>query len=139
MTKSELKQLIRECINEVVGPSNPSINIINDEIKIFSIAIGYENEIKQYIPKMVDGVNDMFDEDVKFTKNFKEPYEKEPDDSKLQKNHIKVKTRFTITGITSESDKVEILHSLKQLHDQLINWSISNDLANIIFYFGIEQ
>lgn len=138
MTKSELKQLINECINEVfTGPYNHSNNIIDDEIKIVSIAIGYENEIKKYIPKMVEIVKYEFDIDVTFTKNFEEPYEKE--DKKLPDNHIEVKTRFTITGITDENDKVEIIKTLKKLQHELTMWSISNDLANIDFGFNVEK
>ena len=138
MTKSELKQLIKECINEVfTGPYTHSNNIIDDEIKIVSIAIGYENEIKEYIPKMVEIGKYEFDTDVIFTKNFKEPYEKE--NEKLPDNHIKVKTHFTITGITDEPDKVEILKSLKELQEELTMWSISKNLANIDFYFIVEQ
>ena len=86
---------------------------------------------------MVDQINDVFDEDVTFTKNFKEPYEKE--NKKLPDNHIEVKTHFTITGLTDESDKVEIIESLKELHEQLTMWSISKSLANIDFYFTIEK
>ena len=132
MTKSELKQLIRECLNEIdfVRPSTM-------ELKVVSTARGYESEIKEYIPKMVDQVKDVFDEDVTFTKNFKEPYEKE--NKKLPDNHIEVKTHFTITGLTDESDKVEIIESLKELHEQLTMWSISKNLANIDFYFNIER
>ncbi len=78
-----------------------------------------------------------FDTDVIFTKNFKEPYEKE--NEKLPDNHIKVKTHFTITGITDEPDKVEILKSLKELQEELTMWSISKNLANIDFYFIVEQ
>ena len=132
MTKSELKQLIRECLNEIdfVRPSTM-------ELKVVSVAQGYESEVKEYIPKMVDQINDVFDEDVTFTKNFKEPYEKE--NKKLPDNTIEVKTRFTITGLTDENDKVEIIESLKELQEQLTLWSISKNLANIDFYFAIEK
>lgn len=132
MTKSELKQLIRECLNEIdfVRPSTM-------ELKVVSVAQGYESEVKEYIPKMVDQINDVFDEDVTFTKNFKEPYEKE--NKKLPDNTIEVKTRFTITGLTDENDKVEIIESLKELQEQLTLWSISKNLANIDFYFTIEK
>lgn len=132
MTKSELKQLIRECLNEIDIVRPPTM-----EFKVVSVARGYESEIKEYIPKMVDQINDVFDEDVTFTKNFKEPYEKE--DKKLPDNHIEVKTHFTITGLTDESDKVEIIESLKEIQEQLTMWSISKNLANIDFYFTIER
>ena len=132
MTKSELKQLIRECLNEIDIVRPPTM-----EFKVVSIAKGYENEVKEYIPKMVDQINDVFDEDVTFTKNFKEPYEKE--DKKLPDNHIEVKTHFTITGLTDENDKVEIIESLKEIQEQLTMWSISKNLANIDFYFTIER
>ena len=107
------------------------------ELKVVSVAQGYESEVKEYIPKMVDQINDVFDEDVTFTKNFKEPYEKE--NKKLPDNTIEVKTRFTITGLTDENDKVEIIESLKELQEQLTLWSISKNLANIDFYFTIEK
>lgn len=132
MTKSELKQLIRECLNEIDIVRPPTM-----EFKVVSVARGYESEIKEYIPKMVDQINDVFDEDVTFTKNFKEPYEKE--DKKLPDNHIEVKTHFTITGLTDENDKVEIIESLKEIQEQLTMWSISKNLANIDFYFTIER
>jgi len=132
MTKSELKQLIRECLNEIdfARPSTTELNVV-------STAKGYENEISQYIPKMVEVVKYEFDADVTFTKNFKEPYEKE--NKKLPDNHIEVKTRFTITGITNENDKVEIIETLKELQEELTMWSISKNLANIDFYFNIEK
>lgn len=134
MTKSELKQLIRECLNEIDIVRPPTM-----EFKVVSVARGYESEIKEYIPKMVDQINDVFDEDVTFTKNFKEPYEKEKEDKKLPDNHIEVKTHFTITGLTDENDKVEIIESLKEIQEQLTMWSISKNLANIDFYFTIER
>ncbi len=132
MTKSELKQLIRECLNEIDIVRPPTM-----ELKVISVATGYENEIKEYIPEMVESIENVFDEDVTFTKNFKEPYETE--NKKLPDNHIEVKTRFTITGLTDETDKVEIIESLKEIQEQLTMLSISKNLANIDFYFTIEK
>lgn len=137
MTKSELTQLIKECLNEIDFVRPPTTM----KLKIVSIADGYESEVNQYIPKMVDAINDVFDEDVIFTKNFKEPYEKTklPDDWFKDPNHIEVKTHFTIIGITDETDKVEIIESLQKLQENLTTWAISKDLANIDFYFSIDK
>lgn len=136
MTKSELKQLIKECIKEVVNPLvMPDDTDYN--LNVISVVVGEDlKQIHTYLQTLKSVLLDQFDDDVDSNKlvNFDEPLTFEP----APNQEKKVISKFKIEGISDADDQKEVIDILLEIREKLTMWSISKDLV-IDFNFKIER
>ena len=130
MTKSELKQLIIECLNEVVDPKYTEYSSIPD-LTIVSTVTGSDiDHLRSYILELHRILIANFGDDVQFEKKLKM--------SILPNKDKEIGTTFTITDIIDDLMLKTVKENIQDIHEQLTMWSINQDLV-IDFNFKIKK
>ena len=130
MTKSELKQLIKECLNEVVDPKYTEYSSIPDLTIVSTVTGSDVDHIKTYILELHRVLKLNFEDDVQFEEKLKM--------SILPNKDKKIETTFTIIDIIDELMLKTVRENLQDIHEQLTMWSINQDLV-IDFNFKIKK
>lgn len=130
MTKSELKQLIIECLNEVVDPKYTEYSSIPD-LTIVSTVTGSDiDHLRSYILELHRILIQSYGNDVQFEKKLKM--------SILPNKDKKIETTFTITDIIDDLMLKTVKENIQDIYERLTDWSISEGLV-IDFNFKIKQ
>ena len=130
MTKTELKQLIKECLNEVVDPKYTEYSSIPD-LTIVSTVTGSDiDHLRSYILELHRILVQSYGNDVQFEKKLKM--------SILPNKDKEIGTTFTITDIIDDLMLKTVKENIQDIHEQLTMWSINQDLV-IDFNFKIKQ
>ena len=128
MTKTELKQLIKECLNEI--DFAPGFRPTHD-LTIVSTVTGSEvDHIQTYVLELQRVLKLSFEDDIQFEKKLKT--------SILRNEDKQVEITFTIIDIIDDLMSKTVRESLQRIHEQLTMWSISKDLV-IDFTFKIKR
>ena len=128
MTKSELKELIRECLKEVVDPKYTESS--NDLTVVSTVTGSDVDDLRTYVLELHRILVQAFGNDVKF--------EEKLNMSILPNKDKKIETTFTITDIIDDLMLKTVKENLEDIDQRLTMWSIQNDLV-IDFYFKIKQ
>jgi len=131
MTKADLKNLIIECLNEVVDVSFMAKQPETD-VTVKVTTIGEQmDQIVKYTTTTIEAVLDTFvDGSVEIGENWGE----NPKFQVLPNNDKKVVSTFTIPNIQDEEDRKEVLAMLNKLEEKLTLWSISKDLVIEVYW-----
>ena len=130
MTKSELKQLIKECLNEVVDPKYTEYSSIPD-LTIVSTVTGSDiDHLRSYILELHRILIQSYGNDVQFEKKLKM--------SILPNKDKKIETTFTITDIIDDLMLKTVKENIQDIYERLTDWSISEGLV-IDFNFKIKN
>ena len=130
MTKTELKQLIKECLNEVVDPKYTEYSSIPD-LTIVSTVTGSDiDHLRSYILELHRILIQSYGNDVQFEKKLKM--------SILPNKDKEIGTTFTITDIIDDLMLKTVKENIQDIHEQLTMWSINQDLV-IDFNFKIKK
>ena len=130
MTKTELKQLIKQCLNEVVDPKYTEYSSIPD-LTIVSTVTGSDiDHLRSYILELHRILIANFGDDVQFEKKLKM--------SILPNKDKEIGTTFTITDIIDDLMLKTVKENIQDIHEQLTMWSINQDLV-IDFNFKIKN
>ena len=128
MTKSELKELIKECLKEVVDPKYTESS--NDLTVVSTVTGNDVDDLRTYVLELHRILVQAFGDDVKF--------EEKLNMSILPNKDKKIETTFTITDIIDDLMLKTVKENLEDIDQRLTMWSIQNDLV-IDFYFKIKQ
>jgi len=128
MTKSELKELIKECLKEVVDPKYTEKS--NDLTVVSTVTGSDVDDLRTYVLELHRILVQAFGDDVKF--------EEKLNMSILPNKDKKIETTFTITDIIDDLMLKTVKENLEDIDQRLTMWSIQNDLV-IDFYFKIKQ
>ena len=128
MTKSELKELIKECLKEVVDPKYTETS--NDLTVVSTVTGSDVDDLRTYVLELHRILVQAFGDDVKF--------EEKLNMSILPNKDKKIETTFTITDIIDDLMLKTVKENLEDIDQRLTMWSIQNDLV-IDFYFKIKQ
>ena len=130
MTKSELKQLIIECLNEVVDPKYTEYSSIPD-LTIVSTVTGSDiDHLRSYILELHRILIQSYGNDVQFEKKLKM--------SILPNKDKEIGTTFTITDIIDDLMLKTVKENIQDIYERLTDWSISEGLV-IDFNFKIKK
>ena len=130
MTKSELKQLIIECLNEVVDPKYTEYSSIPD-LTIVSTVTGSDiDHLRSYILELHRILIQSYGNDVQFEKKLKM--------SILPNKDKEIGTTFTITDIIDDLMLKTVKENIQDIYERLTDWSISEGLV-IDFNFKIKN
>ena len=130
MTKSELKQLIKECLNEVVDPKYTEYSSIPD-LTIVSTVTGSDiDHLRSYILELHRILIQSYGNDVQFEKKLKM--------SILPNKDKEIGTTFTITDIIDDLMLKTVKENIQDIYERLTDWSISEGLV-IDFNFKIKN
>ena len=128
MTKTELKQLIKECLNEI--DFAPGFRPTHD-LTIVSTVTGSEvDHIQTYVLELQRVLKLNFEDDVQFEEKLNVVI--------LPNKDKEVETTFTIIDIIDDLMSKTVRENLQRIHEQLTMWSISKDLV-IDFTFKIKR
>ena len=128
MTKTELKQLIKECLNEI--DFAPGFRPTHD-LTIVSTVTGSEvDHIQTYVLELQRVLKLNFEDHIQFEKKLKT--------SILRNEDKQVEITFTIIGIIDDLMSKTVRESLQRIHEQLTMWSIGKGLV-IDFNFKIKR
>ena len=130
MTQSELKQLIKECLNEVVDPKYTEYSSIPDLTIVSTVTGSDVDDLKTYVLELHRVLKANFGDDVQFEEKLKM--------SILPNKDKKIETTFTIIDIIDELMLKTVRENLQDIHEQLTMWSINQDLV-IDFTFKIKN
>ena len=129
MTQSELKQLIKQCLNEVVDPKYTEYSSIPD-LTIVSTVTGSDiDHLRPYILELHRILIQSYGDDVQFEKKLKT--------SILPNKDKQVEITFTIIDIIDDLMLKTVRESLQRIHEQLTTWALNKKLK-IKFIFKIE-
>ena len=129
MTKTEVKQLIKECLNEVVDPKYTEYSSIPD-LTIVSTVTGSDiDHLRPYILELHRILIQSYGDDVQFEKKLKT--------SILPNKDKQVEITFTIIDIIDDLMLKTVKESLQRIHEQLTTWALNKKLK-IKFIFNIE-
>ena len=130
MTKTELKQLIKQCLNEVVDPKYTEYSSIPD-LTIVSTVTGSDiDHLRSYILELHRILIQSYGNDVQFEKKLKM--------SILPNKDKEIGTTFTITDIIDDLMLKTVKENIQDIYEQLTDWSISEGLV-IDFNFKIKN
>ena len=130
MTQSELKQLIKECLNEVVDPKYTEYSSIPD-LTIVSTVTGSDiDHLRSYILELHRILVQSYGNDVQFEKKLKM--------SILPNKDKEIGTTFTITDIIDDLMLKTVKENIQDIYERLTDWSISEGLV-IDFNFKIKN
>ncbi len=130
MTKTELKQLIKECLNEVVDPKYTEYSSIPDLTIVSTVTGSDVDHIKTYLLELHRVLNANFGDDVQFEENLKK--------SILPNKDKQVEITFTIIDIIDALMSKTVRENLQDIHEKLTMWSINEGLV-INFNFKIKR
>ena len=128
MTKSELKELIKECLNEI--DFAPGFRPTHDLTVVSTVTGSDVDDLRYYVLELHRVLVQGFGEDVKF--------EEKLDMSILPNKDKKIETTFTITDIVDDLMLKTVKDSLQDIYERLTMWSIREDLV-IDFTFKIKK
>jgi len=129
MTKTQLKKLIKQCLNEVVDPKYTEYSSIPD-LTIVSTVTGSDiDHLRSYILELHRILIQSYGNDVQFEKKLKM--------SILPNKDKEIGTTFTITDIIDDLMLKTVKESLQRIHEQLTTWALNKKLK-IKFIFNIE-
>ena len=128
MTKSELKELIKECLNEI--DFAPGFRPTNDLTIVSTVTGSDVDDLRYYVLELHKVLVQGFGDDVKF--------EEKLNMSILPNKDKKIETTFTITDIIDDLMLKTVKDSLQDIYERLTMWSIKEDLV-IDFTFKIKQ
>ena len=130
MTKTQLKKLIKQCLNEVVDPKYTEYSSIPD-LTIVSTVTGSDiDHLRSYILELHRILIQSYGNDVQFEKKLKM--------SILPNKDKEIGTTFTITDIIDDLMLKTVKENIQDIHEQLTMWSINQDLV-IDFNFKIKK
>ena len=130
MTKTELKQLIKQCLNEVVDPKYTEYSSIPD-LTIVSTVTGSDiDHLRSYILELHRILIQSYGNDVQFEKKLKM--------SILPNKDKEIGTTFTITDIIDDLMLKTVKENIQDIYERLTDWSISEGLV-IDFNFKIKK
>ena len=129
MTKTQLKKLIKQCLNEVVDPKYTEYSSIPD-LTIVSTVTGSDiDHLRSYILELHRILIQSYGNDVQFEKKLKT--------SILPNKDKQVEITFTIIDIIDDLMLKTVKESLQRIHEQLTTWALNKKLK-IKFIFNIE-
>ena len=128
MTKSELKELIKECLKEVVDPKYTESS--NDLTVVSTVTGSDVDDLRTYVLELHRILVQAFGDDVKF--------EEKLNMSILLNKDKKIETTFTITDIIDDLMFKTVKDSLQDIYERLTMWSVQQDLV-IDFTFEIKK
>ena len=128
MTKSELKELIKECLNEI--DFAPGFRPTNDLTIVSTVTGSDVDDLRYYVLELHKVLVQGFGDDVKF--------EEKLNMSVLPNKDKKIETTFTIIDIIDDLMSKTVRENLQDIHEQLTMWSIKQDLV-IDFTFKIKK
>ena len=129
MTKTQLKKLIKQCLNEVVDPKYTEYSSIPD-LTIVSTVTGSDiDHLRPYILELHRILIQSYGNDVQFEKKLKT--------SILPNKDKQVEITFTIIDIIDDLMSKTVRESLQRIHEQLTTWALNKKLK-IKFIFNIE-
>lgn len=128
MTKTQLKQLIKECLCEI--DFAPGFRPQRDLTIVSTVTGSDVDDLKKYVLELHKILVHEFDEDVQFDQNLNM--------SVLPNKDKKIDTTFTIINIIDDADLTIVKQTLEQIHEELTMWSIRQDLV-IDFTFKIKK
>ena len=130
MTKTELKKLIKQCLNEVVDPKYTEYSSIPD-LTIVSTVTGSDiDHLRSYILELHRILIQSYGNDVQFEKKLKM--------SILPNKDKEIGTTFTITDIIDDLMLKTVKENIQDIYERLTDWSISEGLV-IDFNFKIKR
>lgn len=130
MTKTELKQLIKQCLNEVVDPKYTEYSSIPD-LTIVSTVTGSDiDHLRSYVLELHRILVQSYGNDVQFEKKLKM--------SILPNKDKEIGTTFTITDIIDDLMLKTVKENIQDIYERLTDWSISEGLV-IDFNFKIKN
>ena len=130
MTKTEVKQLIKQCLNEVVDPKYTEYSSIPD-LTIVSTVTGSDiDHLRSYILELHRILVQSYGNDVQFEKKLKM--------SILPNKDKEIGTTFTITDIIDDLMLKTVKENIQDIYERLTDWSISEGLV-IDFNFKIKR
>jgi hypothetical protein len=128
MTQSELKQLIKECLNEI--DFAPGFRPTHD-LTIVSTVTGSEvDHIQTYVLELQRVLKLSFKHDIQFEKKLKT--------SILRNEDKQVEITFTIIDIIDDLMSKTVRENIQDIYERLTDWSINEDLV-IDFTFKIKR
>ena len=128
MTKTELKQLIKECLNEI--DFAPGFRPTHDLTIVSTVTGSDVDDLKTYLLELHRVLKANFGDDVQFEDELKK--------SILPNKDKQVEITFTIIDIIDDLMSKTVRESLQRIHEQLTMWSISKGLV-INFNFKIKR
>ena len=128
MTKTELKQLIKECLNEI--DFAPGFRPTHDLTIVSTVTGSDVDHIKTYILELHRVLKLNFEDDVQFEEKLNVVI--------LPNKDKEVETTFTIIDIIDDLMSKTVRENLQRIHEQLTMWSISKGLV-INFTFKIKR
>ena len=132
MTKTQLKQLIKECLNEINYDRGIKPTSDVEELIVTSTVISSDiNILRECILELHNILIGEFDEDVLFEK------EKQLNMIRLQNKDVKIDYKFKIISITNNEDLEIVKQTLKNIQEQLTTWALTKK-SKINFIFKIE-
>ena len=128
MTKTELKQLIKECLCEI--DFAPGFRP-NEDLTIVSTVTGSDiDHLRSYILELHRILIQSYGNDIQFEKKLKM--------SILPNKDKQIETTFTIIDIIDELMSKTVRENLQDIHEKLTMWSINEGLV-INFNFKIKR
>jgi hypothetical protein len=128
MTKTELKQLIKECLCEI--DFAPGFRP-NEDLTIVSTVTGSDvDHIKTYLLELHRVLKANFGDDIQFEDELKK--------SILPNKDKQVEITFTIIDIIDDLMSKTVRENLQDIHEKLTMWSIDEGLV-INFNFKIKR
>jgi hypothetical protein len=128
MTKTQLKQLIKECLNEI--DFAPGFRPTQD-LTIVSTVTGSDfDHLRSYILELHRILIQSYGNDIQFEKKLKM--------SILPNKDKQVETTFTIIDIIDDLMSKTVRENLQDIHEKLTMWSINEGLV-IDFNFKIKR
>ncbi len=128
MTKTQLKQLIKECLNEI--DFAPGFRPTQDLTIVSTVTGSDVDHLKKYVLELHRVLTANFGNDVQF--------EEKLNMSMLPNGDKKIETTFTIIDIIDDLMSKTVRENLQDIHEQLTMWSINQDLV-IDFTFKIKK
>lgn len=128
MTKTQLKQLIKECLCEI--DFAPGFRPTHDLTIVSTVTGSDVDDLKTYILELHRILKANFGNDVQF--------EEKLNMSMLPNGDKKIETTFTIIDIIDDLMSKTVRENLQDIHEQLTMWSINQDLV-IDFTFKIKK
>ena len=120
MTKTQLKQLIKECLNEINYDRGIKPTSDVEELIVTSTVISSDiNILREYILELHNILIGEFDEDVLFEK------EKQLNMIRLQNKDVKIDYKFKIINITNNEDLEIVKQTLNNIQEQLTTWALT--------------
>ena len=130
MTKTQLKKLIKQCLNEVVDPKYTEYSSIPN-LTIVSTVTGSDiDHLRSYILELHRILIQSYGNDVQFEKKLKM--------SILPNKDKEIGTTFTITDIIDDLMLKTVKENIQDIYERLTDWSISEGLV-IDFNFKIKR